>query len=453
MRKNQILFLLVVFILLLAGCSKKKSPVDVYENTEEFSTDHELRTVAAVVTGIDLQHNIISFIECTSGVQTNLMYHGGVSVRNRYGEEIGINKIALGSVVDVEYYTDTAKLLSIQISDTVTTLTGVTKFVADVESGKATYKGTSCDMSKSVVAFDGDKQIDITEIHTEDQVTLFIFGGKLVAASIEVGHGYVRLSGQDSYIGGLVEIGYDVIVPVTDDMLLAVREGEYTLRISNNGYSDSKEIKVVRDKETKVDLTDIAIPTGTIGFTVTPEDATIKVGKKQISGFVYSNLYGTYTFTVEAEGYKTFRGSFKIDKPSKNLTIELVKLEEEPTTEEPTTEATTETTTEATTEGTTSETESTTEAESTGQSSTSTEREVSEGHTITIKEPAGVGVYFDGDYVGTAPVSVPKTLGTHTITLYQSGYLIKSYTITAVENGENDEYSYPALTSFLDLIE
>lgn len=446
MRKNQMLLILVIFVLLIAGCSKKKSNVGIYDDTEEATVEHQIRTVAAVVTEIDLEHNIISFVECTSGVQTNLIYHGGVYVRNRYGDEIGINKLALGSVVNVEYYVDTAKLVGVQISDTVTMLTGVTKFAADTSSGKATYKGTSCDMSSSIVAFDGDKMIDVSEINTEDQVTLYIFGGKLVAVSIEVGHGYVRLSGQDSYIGGLVEIGYDVIVPVTNDMLLAVREGMYTLRISRNGYSDSKEVKVVRDRETKVDLTDIAIPTGTVGFTVIPEDAKITIGKKEIGGYVYSNLYGTYTFKVEAEGYKTFKGSFKIDKPSKNLTIELVKLDEDTT--EDTTEDSTDT--EDTTEGAT--TEATTESE-TGMSSISTERPVSDGHTITIKEPAGVGVYIDGDYVGTAPVTVPKTLGTHSITLYQSGYLIKSYTITAVENGQDDEYSYPALTSFMDLIE
>lgn len=446
MRKNQMLLILVIFVLLIAGCSKKKSNVGIYDDTEEATVEHQIRTVAAVVTEIDLEHNIISFVECTSGVQTNLIYHGGVYVRNRYGDEIGINKLALGSVVNVEYYVDTAKLLGVQISDTVTMLTGVTKFAADTSSGKATYKGTSCDMSSSIVAFDGDKMIDVSEINTEDQVTLYIFGGKLVAVSIEVGHGYVRLSGQDSYIGGLVEIGYDVIVPVTNDMLLAVREGMYTLRISRNGYSDSKEVKVVRDRETKVDLTDIAIPTGTVGFTVIPEDAKITIGKKEIGGYVYSNLYGTYTFKVEAEGYRTFKGSFKIDKPSKNLTIELVKLDEDTT--EDTTEDSTDT--EDTTEATTAE--ATTESE-TGMSSISTERPVSDGHTITIKEPAGVGVYIDGDYVGTAPVTVPKTLGTHSITLYQSGYLIKSYTITAVENGQDDEYSYPALTSFMDLIE
>ena len=110
----------------------------------------------------------------------------------------------------------------------------------------------------------------------------------------------------------------------------------------------------------------------------------------------------------------------------------------------------TETTAGSTTQSQTSETtqegaEATTQAgsETTTQSA---ERE----YKITIKEPAGVGVYLDGDYVGIAPVSFKKTAGTHTITLYKAGYLIKSYTIQAVHDGTDDEYSYADLISVLD---
>ncbi|MDO5127008.1 MAG: PEGA domain-containing protein [Eubacteriales bacterium] len=452
MRKLLVLIIPVVLAMLAVGCSGK-SNIKVYDDTEETTVEHKTRTVAAVVTEIDLEHNIISLVECTSGVKTTLIYHGGVSVLNRYGDEVGIGAVALGSVFDVEYYEDTAKLVSLTQSASATTLNGVTKFSADVANGKATYKGASIQLSDSIVAFDGTKQMDVSEVNTEDQVTLNIFGDKLVSVVIELGHGYVRLSGQNTYIGGILEIGYDVIVPVTADMLLAVREGDYTLRVNKDGYCDSKEVRVVKDKETVVDLSDIAVPTGTVGFNITPEDATLTISGKEVGGFIYSNLYGSYSIRVEAEGYQTFRGSFKIDKPSKTITIDLVKLkdDEEDDTEEETTEQTTETG-EATTDASTEASEEDT-SEQTTEGTTETTEAISEGHTITFKEPAGAGVYLDGEYIGTAPVTIPKILGTHTVILYKSGYLIKSYTITTVDNGEDDEYSYPELTNLLDLIE
>ena len=113
-------------------------------------------------------------------------------------------------------------------------------------------------------------------------------------------------------------------------------------------------------------------------------------------------------------------------------------------TQEGQTTASGQTTTQTT--ATTQGSQTTTATTQSGQTTESAEQ----GNKITIKKPEGVGVYFDGDYVGIAPVSIRKTAGTHTITLYKAGYLIKSYTIQAEDNGKDDEYSYADLISVLD---
>ncbi|MDE5873906.1 MAG: PEGA domain-containing protein, partial [Lachnospiraceae bacterium] len=151
---------------------------------------------------------------------------------------------------------------------------------------------------------------------------------------------------------------------------------------------------------------------------------------------------------VEAEGYNTFRGSFKISEPVKTYNIKLKKDSdsEDDTTED--TESTNDTTEDS--ESTTNENSTTTEDKKGSDSSTENKKT---DNVITVKTPEGVGVYLDGEYVGTAPVSFPKTVGTHTITLYKTGYLIKSYTIQANDDGKDDEYNFSALTSVLDTIQ
>lgn len=448
MRKNLIILTILCLFLLLTGCNSSSGDVRVYQDTEEVTAVAHVEVErTAVVTGIDLETNIISFKDCITSEDFELIYHGGVSVLNTYGRDIGISGIGNGSVVDVFYYSDTERIVSITVNSKATVLTGVTKFSADPDSGTAKYKGTSCSLWEGVVAYDGDTLLDIKEINTEDQVTLTMYGGKLVSVIVELGHGYVRLSNQDTYVGGMVEIGYDVIVPVTSDMLVAVREGKYTLRIYNGNYSDSKQVEVKKGKEVTVDLADIAIPTGTVTFNITPADATLYINGTAQDDFAYTNLYGTYGIRVTCEGYNTFNGSFKISKPVNTFDIELEANEDaEEDTEEETTE-TTETTTEST-EATGESTESTATTETQGTQSANTT-----GNTITVNGPVGAGVYLDGDYVGLAPVTFPKVVGTHTITLYKTGYLIKSYTITAADNGENDEHTFPELTSVFDALE
>lgn len=455
MGKKLIMLTILCLTFLLVGCNST-GDVKVYPDTEEVTVAHVEEERTAVVTGIDLETNIISFKDCMNSEDFKLVYHGGVSVLNTYGRDIGIGGISNGSVVDVFYYSDTERIVSITVSDKATVLTGVTKFSADPDNKVAKYKGTSCTLWDGIVVYDGDTPLDIREVNTEDQLTLTFFAGKLVSVNIELGHGYVRLSNQDTYVGGMVEIGYDVIVPVTSDMLVAVREGKYTLRIYNGDYSDSKPVEVKKGKEVTVDLTDIAIPTGTVTFNITPADATLYINGEEQDDFAYTNLYGTYGIRVTCQGYNTFNGSFKISKSVNTFDIEL-KLQDD--TEEDTEEETTETTTE-TVETTTEQTETTSSQTDTteGQVGDSTEKQGTEGssttgNTITIHGPVGAGVYVDGDYVGLAPVTFPKVVGTHTITLYKTGYLIKSYTITATDNGENDEHTFPELTSVFDALE
>ena len=439
MRKN-ILLIISLLLFCLTGCAGK-GKVKVYDgSTEDAAAAHTEVSITAVMVKRDTETNDITFLDYITGEQLVLGYHGGVSVTDTYGNNLIISEVPIGSVVDIVYYADTKRLVSIAANSKVQVVKNVNKFSADINAKKATYKGTSCKLSEYALAFEDGNAKSIMEVNTEDQVTLYLMNGTLISCVIDIGHGYVRLLNQDTYIGGMVEVGYDVIIPVTDDMLFPVREGKYTLRINNKGYSNSKEVTVVKDEETEVNIADIAIPSGTVSFLVTPAEAEVYVDDKLCESHAFTGLYGSYGLKIKAEGYKSFNGSFKISEPTKTHTFE---LEEDETTE--TTETTEDTT--DTTVSTSETTAATTETPNTTEMYTG-----ATANTITVKTPVGVGVYVDGNYVGYAPVTFQKVVGTHTIVLYQTGSLIKSYTIQAADDGKNDEYSFDDLTTLTDLI-
>ena len=455
MNKRMIQYGFVVLMLafVLTGCGQKNNDIKVYENTEEVSVRHEETSMTAIITSMDMENNQMHFVSVLDGTDITLQYHGGVRVSDTKGTDIGIDSVVCGNVVDIVYYADTEKLVSIAKNAKVKTYTQVKKFLYRQDQHTASCNGTSYKVSDYAQVFDGNQVLSLADVNTEDEVTLSVWNGNLVSVVITKGHGYVRLLNQGTYVGGFVEIGKDVIVPVTVDMLVAVGEGDYTLRINKNGYSGEKSIRVTKDRELNVDISDIAIPSGTVTFAVTPEDAgeVIKVDGEIIANRTYTGLYGDHELSITAEGYDSFRGSFKITDTMKNLHVTLQQETTEESTEE-TTEATTQEAQTTTSGQTTQATEATQNPQTTSATTQSgqTTESVEQGNKITIKKPEGVGVYFDGDYVGIAPVSIKKTAGTHTITLYKAGYLIKSYTIQAADDGKDDEYSYADLISVLD---
>ncbi|MBQ9278755.1 MAG: PEGA domain-containing protein [Lachnospiraceae bacterium] len=460
MRKNVLLIFTLLLFSLTACAGKGK--VKVYDSsTEDISQYHTEESLTAVMIKRDTETNDITFLNYVTGEQITLGYHGGVSVTDTYGNNLIISDLPVGSVVDITYYSDTQRLISVSASDNVQVVKNVNKFSADVSNKKATYKGTSCKLSEYALAFEDGVAKSIMEVNTEDQVTLYLMNGTLISCVIDIGHGYARLINQDTYVGGMVEIGYDVIVPVTQDMLIAVREGTYTLRINNNGYASSKDVTIKKGEETEINIADIAIPSGTVNFIVTPAEADVYVDGKLCETHAFTGLYGSYGLKIKADGYKSFNGSIKISEPVKNHTFELV-VDEDATTEEDTTEDNSEVVTDengntitvTSSEGTDNSSDDTTAtASSTSENdlTTATYTGATE-NTITVKTPVGAGVYVDGNYVGYAPVTFQKVVGTHTIVLYQTGSLIKSYTIQATDDGKDDEYSFDDLTTLTDLI-
>ncbi len=66
-------------------------------------------------------------------------------------------------------------------------------------------------------------------------------------------------------------------------------------------------------------------------------------------------------------------------------------------------------------------------------------------YKIHIMEPSQTEVYFDGDYIGTVPVTLTKVSGEHTIILKKDGYVTKTYTVNITSDQIDSYYSFPAL--------
>lgn len=428
-------------LLMLTGCNRDKIVAPVYDDSLEPAKEE---SAFCIVTGIDDVNGKITLKSVSYATEYELSFTGGTDVRDKYGDLLSMSGVNLGSVVDIVYDANRNKLLSLAISgnDKIQELKEISGAGIDYDANIIRFDNQTYDLGKNVCAFSDNREIGLNEICSEDQLTVWLYNNQVCSIYVDLGHGYVRLSDYESYIGGTVEIGYDVIVPVTEDMLLTVREGDYTLRISKGNDSGTKEVTVVKNQEVNLSLKDIAIEpkeTGSVLFEVTPSDAAVYIdGKRVNTEGAVDIVYGKHSIYIQAEGYHSYSASFNVNYAYKVKKYTLEKEDSKSGDSSETGSNTTPVTTEATTEKS-SDTKNTTGKKT--------------SNKVTVSKPIGANVYLDGEYVGVAPISFTKVTGSHIITLSMSGYLSKSYTETFTDDGADKNLDYEALTSIASLIE
>lgn len=452
MKYMKLIPIIVLFLICATGCDNRP---DVAATTEEYNPYASAESMIAVIRAIDLDAGTMSFLDIDNGKQYDLLYNSGVDVRNKYDEIMSGTMLAVGQIVDITYNVENSKLLEIAINPDAWEVREISGFTFDRSKRQVTILNREYQYTSDLIIYSNGKLITDSEVCREDQITARGYGGKLLSLTVDLGHGYVKLEDYDTYIGGMIEIGYDVIVPVTEDMLLTVREGNYKLKITKGANSGYKSISVTRDTENTVSLKELQIAPASIGsmyFDVTPAEARVMIDGETIDTNETIELtYGRHQIKITADGYETKEGYFTVDTAYKIMTVELSSTDEE---DSDSSGSSSTGSVSSTGSGSASSTESgdtsisSTGAESSEASTEDVNTTKSTDNTVTIDKPVGASCYVDGTYVGTVPCTFPKTVGSHVVTFWMTGCYTKSYTIQCVNNGENDRYTFDALVTY-----
>lgn len=421
------LLFLVLACCFFTGCGKEQPPLQ--PETEEVLLQNTYKEKLAdsmdeaVLVSVNEEKKQINLYNLVLGRTYTLDYNGATGIKNRFGDELVAGQLSEGDMVRVTFLKEEKLAKSIQLLDQVTTYEGVTVFDINKAAYTMTFGGNQYNLHENVSVLSCGKQISLEEINPVDTLKIVAADHQVYSITVEKGHGYVRLSGHEAFVGGWIEIGQAVITPVTDEMLLVVPEGEYTLYISKSGVAGSKEISVARDEETSVDVSELQTEkikkTGKIIFTITPASAELYIDgeKTDYSGEVELD-YGIHQMKIKAEGYSTLVQYVKVGEALANLNIKLEKSDG-------------------------SEEESDEEEETVSYNSASTA--ATSGYRVYIDAPEGVELYLDGSYVGIVPVNFEKKAGTYIVSLRKDGYQTRSYTLQVDDSEKDVTYSFSEL--------
>ena len=303
----------------------------------------------------------------------------------------------------------------------------VTKYALNSEEKSIEVAGKKFKYSNLTYVGSSGKTIELMELNKQDVITVRGTGYTVHSIVRTQGHGYIRLKNYSDFIGGMVEVGTGIILPVTENMLITAREGTYRVILCKGALSAIKTVTVQLDKETKLDFSEYQQPAENVGiitFKIAPKGADLTINGTEVD---YSSPvplnYGTYQVTVSMTGYTEYTGTLDVAEPESTIKINLIDEKAEVSTASPEEEE-----------------------EDDSQTSTTT-KEMDSEHTITVSAPEGAEVYLDNVYKGLAPCSFTKIIGSQTITLSKEGYVTKSYSLDLLDDDEDVTLSFADLVA------
>lgn len=365
----------------------------------------------AVLVSLSTVNNTVTFYNYELCRSYTLSFDGTTVFSDKYGTALSTGQLKPGAVADITFLHKSKKLVSYRDSATAFKISDLTGFSFDINNKVFDYKGDIYKITGGTILLYDGRPISLSELSPLDSVTIYGSDTTIYSITVDRGHGYLKLKGNEPFNGGFLDTGAGDIALISDGMLMILPEGDYSMTITKSGGSAGKRVTIEPGKETVLDLSNVVIKeavAGKILFDVTPENAKVYVDGNLVDQTrLLSFPQGLHMLFVTAEGYQSITRYFNLGKDTASLEIVLEESEDKEQKEE--------------------------------------EADKTEGYYVFVTNPADVEIYLDGNYVGMSPLSFAKKSGSHAITLRKSGYETRTYTVLIENTAEDAYYSFDSL--------
>ncbi len=432
---GSVLIIIAVMLLVIGGEEKGSNPTTEGSNNASINEDRVREgSFTGVIKDIDEINLNITIRNMEDGQDYLLDYSNGTNFMNKYGKNSVVQSIPVGEIVDATYNKDTGKFTKIKVSDKAFNYQGITNWRIDQEKNGLVIAESNYKYVDKLVVSGKGQLLRFEDLDETDEITIKGFDREIYSIIVTKGHGTLRFVNYDDFMGGIAYIGARYIVPVIEDLLVTVREGNYDVTLEIGDFKGTVPILAVSGEEVLVDMSEFKKPvveSGLVKFVITPEGADLYIDKLFVH---YDNEvsvdYGEHDIVVSLGGYKTYTGTLEVAEAEKTVMIDLVEASAGNNTQEEDTD--------------TNGTDENTDNENTddGDNQPDGYEEVEAGNYIHVESPEGASVYFNGEFKGTAPVSFPKQIGTQYLTLIKSGYTTKTYTVEIKDDNKDVKLNF-----------
>lgn len=337
--------------------------------------------IDAVVKAIDKEASTISFYNLKNDTNSTV----NVTDKTIFPKDVTMDTVAVGDIYTYKFDKDEniteikncQKAWTVEdIGVSINTSAKLVKFsdTSSKDNAEKSYKYveglTSVSYKNQPKTLENISPLDYVKIKGYDN-------GKINRAySIEIlkSHGEIQFQNMDSISNAKVYIN-DKQYSMKSDSRVLLTEGTYNVKVTGSNTMDiTKQVNVVPDNPTVIDLSKIQVKTGVLNITSNVDGYKLYLNdKEQNAGETPLLEYGTYTVKATKDGYKDFTSSVTIDSDTNTLNIKMKKSET--------------------------------------------------GGTLNLNSvPSSAEIYIDGSYAGTGSVSRSVALGSYVVECKADGY-------------------------------
>ena len=407
----------IVLSLLFSGCGSvglaQDSQFDSqFANKDEDPVNIYVSFAEGIYKGVDYDLGLLEFYDVSSDEALSFSFDGGMAITDRYQQPMSLAQLEPGDVVNIAYNSELGKAGALVLNPSAFTYRDVTGYSVG-NNGKTVSIGEEVYDVENVKVFSYGNEITLNQLVNYDTLTVQGEDHRIYSIRVDDGHGYLELENEEALVGGWIEIGQAVISQVMDNMLFTVPEGKYTVKLTNEGIEEYRDVNIVRNMISKLDLKDVVstLPQkGIVSFSINPPDAEVFVDKGRINpGMSVKLPLGIHEITAQRDGFATVSSFFNVDGLNKTVEIDLEK-------------------------------------ETVLDTVSGNSLDKNMYATITVEAPYDCELYEDNIYKGLTPVTYKKEAGTHTLTLKKEGYVTTSYTVYIEEDGLDQTFSFAELS-------
>ena len=180
----------------------------------------------AVLRGIDKEGGRIGVYLVNEMKETSFAYDLATSVKSVNDQELVMPELKLGSILNLELREGGDILSKVYVNKEAWDYQGVRNLVIDEVMSRMEIGDSKYRYDAGLTVISGKDNVSLSNIDvSKDTLEVRGIGEKILSIDITTGHGMLDFDGYDDFIGGTIEIGYDVFDDIAENMKYVLKKG------------------------------------------------------------------------------------------------------------------------------------------------------------------------------------------------------------------------------------